>query len=134
MPPQESTSNQIEAMPTQAVRPGTSQLNERNPSIMWCPINHEFQIGLIVASTNEMAGDHIIALANPASSCNMVALTLLEETNNDDDVADWCKRHRIESGTIVHWGVAGMDAILNDPTIDGVYVTGVLGYVAQFGS
>lgn len=70
-----------------------------------------------------MAGDHILALANPASACTVVALTVLKESNG---FADWCQRHQIKSETTVYQGAVGMDAILNNPLIDGVYVTGVM--------
>ena len=84
----------------------------------WCPItNPKFRIGIIVGG-NEGPGDHLLALPNPASMCCATALTFLhpEKVN----MKEWCVKHRVDGVPRVD----DLDMLLNNPTIDGVYITG----------
>jgi hypothetical protein len=117
MPPQ---------LPIMREPPGTSPTkgvnatkHRRLVSMKWCPVTQtKFRIGIVVGSRN-MGGVHrVLALANPASSCCVVALTFLDP--DEVNVDNWCKRHKKVVETIHR---VGIDLLLQNPAIDGVYFT-----------
>jgi hypothetical protein len=94
--------------------------HKRRPSVKWCPVTHEkFRIGVIVGSDTRRR-DRIHALANPASSCRISKVVLLDP---EADFDDWCRRYQVD---VIH-RCAGLDQLLSNLAIDGVYITGVFG-------
>ncbi len=84
----------------------------------WSPFTQsKFRIGIVVGR-NDGPGDHVLALSNPASSCCASALTFLHPENVD--VKEWCIKHRVVEVPRVD----NLDMLLNNPMIDGVYISG----------
>lgn len=107
--------NNISSSPTNEVIPDASS---RRQASKWCPItNPKFRIG-IIAGRNDGPGDHLLALPNPASMCRAMVLTFLhpEKVN----VKEWCIKHRVDGVPRVD----DLDMLLNNPSIDGVYISG----------
>jgi predicted dehydrogenase len=102
------------------------------------PFN-SLRIGIFAASTSE-TNDHIVAIANPASSCLVASVAILNPSDTEGSIHEWCKRNRLVKGDdatnslkIGH-GEEGFEDILNDSTIAGVFITGAFdrgNYVEQ---
>ncbi|KAI2500660.1 oxidoreductase [Fragilaria crotonensis] len=90
----------------------------RRQGVKWSPFTHtNFRIGIVVGR-NDGPGDHVLALSNPASSCCAVALTFLHPENVN--VEEWCIKHRVDAVP----RVVDLDMLLNNPMVDGVYISG----------
>ncbi len=92
--------------------------NEVISDVKWSSLTHsKFRIGIVIGR-NDGPGDHVLALSNPASSCCAVALTFLHPENVN--VEEWCIKHRVDEIPRVD----DLDMLLNNPKIDGVYISG----------
>lgn len=119
MPPQMPIApDAVRNYPSKAVK---ATKHRRLASMKWCPVTQsKFRIGIVVGSRNMGGVNRVLALANPASSCCLVALTFLDP--DEVNVEDWCKRHKKVVDTIPR--DVGLDQLLQNPEIDGVYITG----------
>lgn len=108
------------------------------PSIQSCTISGipqlkypsaRLRIGIFAASTSGTS-EHIVAIASPASLCRVTFVVILDQNETVGAISDWCKRNRLESGenmsdfTNISRGENGFRDMLNDSTIDGVFITG----------
>jgi hypothetical protein len=106
---------------TNATKGVKATKHRRVASMKWCPVTQrKFRIGIIVGSRNMGGVNRVLAIANPASSCCVVGLTFLDP--DEANVDDWCKRHKKVVDTIPR--DIGLDQLLQNPVVDGVYITG----------
>lgn len=80
-------------------------------------MHSKFRIGIVVGG-NDGPEDHVLALSNPASACCAKAMTFLHPEKVDAE--EWCVKHRVDG--ILQ--VEGLDMLLTNPTIDGIYISG----------
>lgn len=87
------------------------------------------RIGIFAASTSGTS-EHIVAIASPASLCMVTFVAILDQNETVGAISDWCTRNRLGSGDNMNEvlkisrGENGFRDMLNDSTIDGVFITG----------
>lgn len=83
------------------------------------------RMGIFTASTRG-SSEHIIAVSNPASTCMVVAVATFDPCDTEQSLSSWCKCNRLgeKHDLKLGYGEQGFQEILNDSTIEGVFITG----------